>query len=190
MRQYICTCFFPRILRLLFICHIRVGSRILFAFVCTSCWRCLDLKWCRLLYISQLNSNVSIFLCNIEKIQTLTCTTNWHSCFSDVKYNRYLFIPFYCIHIYWVVVDKCDNCVRGFMWRLCGWGRVDICMTFHWLDNFQNCATMNCQRNVNSMVDKVATYIPVHSCHISFRTWLPYLLTIILSHPIQKLLHK
>jgi hypothetical protein len=45
---------------------------------------------------------------------------------------------------------------------MCGWGRVDICMTFYMhafdffytieLDNFQNCPTLNCQRNVNSIV--------------------------------------
>jgi hypothetical protein len=30
-----------------------------------------------------------------------------------------------------MVVDKYGNYVRKFMWQLCGWGRVDICMTFH-----------------------------------------------------------
>jgi hypothetical protein len=30
-----------------------------------------------------------------------------------------------------MIVDKYGNYVRKFMWELCGWGRVDICMTFH-----------------------------------------------------------
>jgi hypothetical protein len=30
-----------------------------------------------------------------------------------------------------MIVAKCGNHVRKFMWQLCGWGRVDICMTFH-----------------------------------------------------------
>jgi hypothetical protein len=50
------------------------------------------------------------------------------------------------------------------MWQLCGWGRADILMTFHrrafdffytiahLIDDFQNCATMNCQRYVNSIL--------------------------------------
>jgi hypothetical protein len=60
-----------------------------------------------------------------------------------------------------MVVDKYGNYeyVRKFMCQLCG--RVDICMTLHMrafdflytiAHNFQNCATMNCQRNVNSIL--------------------------------------
>jgi hypothetical protein len=30
-----------------------------------------------------------------------------------------------------MIVDKYGNYVQKFMWQLCGWGRVDICMTFH-----------------------------------------------------------
>jgi hypothetical protein len=30
-----------------------------------------------------------------------------------------------------MVVDKYGNSVRKFIWQLYGWGRVDICMTFH-----------------------------------------------------------
>jgi hypothetical protein len=30
-----------------------------------------------------------------------------------------------------MIVDTYGNYVRKFMWQLCGWGRVDICMTFH-----------------------------------------------------------
>jgi hypothetical protein len=30
-----------------------------------------------------------------------------------------------------MVVDKYGNYVRKFMWQLCGWGRVEICVTFH-----------------------------------------------------------
>jgi hypothetical protein len=30
-----------------------------------------------------------------------------------------------------MIVDKYGNYVRKFMWQLCGWDRVDICMTFH-----------------------------------------------------------
>jgi hypothetical protein len=30
-----------------------------------------------------------------------------------------------------MIVAKCGNYVRKFMWQLCEWGRVDICMTFH-----------------------------------------------------------
>jgi hypothetical protein len=30
-----------------------------------------------------------------------------------------------------MIVDKYVNYERKFMWQLCGWGRVDICMTFH-----------------------------------------------------------
>jgi hypothetical protein len=60
-------------------------------------------------------------------------------------------------------MDKYGKYVQKFMWQLCGWDRVDICMTFHkrafvffytiahLFDNFQNCTTMNCQRNVNSI---------------------------------------
>jgi hypothetical protein len=37
--------------------------------------------------------------------------------------------------MYWVIlkmiVEKYGKYVRKFMWQLCGWGRVDICMTFH-----------------------------------------------------------
>jgi hypothetical protein len=59
--------------------------------------------------------------------------------------------------------------VRTFMWELCGWGRVDTCMTFHmsafyfflyhctFTCKFKNCATMNCQRNVNSILP---THLP------------------------------
>jgi hypothetical protein len=27
-----------------------------------------------------------------------------------------------------MIVDKYGNYVRKFMWQLCGWGRVDICI--------------------------------------------------------------
>jgi hypothetical protein len=30
-----------------------------------------------------------------------------------------------------MIVDKYGNYPRKFMWQLCGWGRVDLCMTFH-----------------------------------------------------------
>jgi hypothetical protein len=30
-----------------------------------------------------------------------------------------------------MVVDKYVNYVRKCMWQLCGWGKVNICMTFH-----------------------------------------------------------
>jgi hypothetical protein len=30
-----------------------------------------------------------------------------------------------------MIVDNYGNYVRKFMWQLCGWGIVDICMTFH-----------------------------------------------------------
>jgi hypothetical protein len=30
-----------------------------------------------------------------------------------------------------MTVHKYGNYVRTFMWQLRGWGRVDICMTFH-----------------------------------------------------------
>jgi hypothetical protein len=30
-----------------------------------------------------------------------------------------------------MIVDKYGNYVRKFIWQLCGWGIVDICMTFH-----------------------------------------------------------
>jgi hypothetical protein len=29
-----------------------------------------------------------------------------------------------------MIVDKYGNYVRKCIWQLCGWGRVDICMTF------------------------------------------------------------
>jgi hypothetical protein len=38
---------------------------------------------------------------------------------------------------YWVIqndkmiVEKYGNYVRTFMWQLCGWDRVDICMTYN-----------------------------------------------------------
>jgi hypothetical protein len=63
-----------------------------------------------------------------------------------------------------MIVAKYGNYVRKFIWQLCGWGRVEICMTFHkrafdfflyhctFICQFSNCATMNCQRNVNSIL--------------------------------------
>jgi hypothetical protein len=36
-----------------------------------------------------------------------------------------------CIGLFKMIVAKYGNCVRKFMWQLCGWGMVDICMTFH-----------------------------------------------------------
>jgi hypothetical protein len=30
-----------------------------------------------------------------------------------------------------MIVGKYGDYVRKFMWQLCGWGRVDNCMTFH-----------------------------------------------------------
>jgi hypothetical protein len=30
-----------------------------------------------------------------------------------------------------MIVDKYGNYVRKFIWQLCGWGRVNIRMTFH-----------------------------------------------------------
>jgi hypothetical protein len=30
-----------------------------------------------------------------------------------------------------MIVAEYGNYVRKFMWQLCEWGRVDICMTFH-----------------------------------------------------------
>jgi hypothetical protein len=30
-----------------------------------------------------------------------------------------------------MIVDGCGSCVRGFMWRLCVWDRVDINLTVH-----------------------------------------------------------
>jgi hypothetical protein len=68
-----------------------------------------------------------------------------------------------------MIVDKYGSYLGKFMWQLCGWDRVDICMTFHRRafdffctiarchDNFQNCTTMNCQRNV------ILSY--PYSCH-------------------------
>jgi hypothetical protein len=58
-----------------------------------------------------------------------------------------------------MVVDKNGNYVRKWMWQLCRWAWVDISYTriwffytiANWLDNFQNCASMNCQRNVNAI---------------------------------------
>jgi hypothetical protein len=63
-----------------------------------------------------------------------------------------------------MIVDKYGNYVRKFMWQLCGWGRVDIHNHFEspniiaLLDNFQNCALMNCQRNVNSLLPPELSY--------------------------------
>jgi hypothetical protein len=91
-----------------------------------------------------------------------------------------------------MIVAKYGNYVRKFMWQLCEWGRVDICMTFHKrafdffnsithrFDNLQNCATMNCQRNVNSTLP---TQLPHKFSYI-----VAYLATIILNHPIHFLL--
>jgi hypothetical protein len=48
-----------------------------------------------------------------------------------------------------MIVDKYGNFVRKFMWQLCGWGRVDLCMTFHKraFDFFYTiCAIMKCQK--------------------------------------------
>jgi hypothetical protein len=30
-----------------------------------------------------------------------------------------------------MIMDKYGNYGRKFMWQLCGWGIIDICMTFH-----------------------------------------------------------
>jgi hypothetical protein len=30
-----------------------------------------------------------------------------------------------------MIMDKYGNYVRKCMWQLCGWGTIDICMTFH-----------------------------------------------------------
>jgi hypothetical protein len=68
-----------------------------------------------------------------------------------------------CLGWFKMIVAEYVNCLRKFMWQLCEWDRVDICMKFHkrafdflnfithWFDNFENCATMNCQKNVNSI---------------------------------------
>jgi hypothetical protein len=68
------------------------------------------------------------------------------------------------------VDDNYGNYVRTFMSQLCGWGILDFCMAFrlrvfdffysivHSLDNFQNCATMNCQRNVSSILPTELPY--------------------------------
>jgi hypothetical protein len=87
-----------------------------------------------------------------------------------------------------MIVDKYGNYVRKFMWQLCKWGRLDICMMLHksafdffliLFDNFQNCATMNCKRNVNSILP---TQLPHKFSYIV--AILPYLSTMILNHPI------
>jgi hypothetical protein len=33
--------------------------------------------------------------------------------------------------VFKMIVNKYGNYVRKCMWQLCGWGRVDICVTFH-----------------------------------------------------------
>jgi hypothetical protein len=35
------------------------------------------------------------------------------------------------IECFKMIVDKYGNYVPKFIWQLCEWGRVDICMTFH-----------------------------------------------------------
>jgi hypothetical protein len=63
-----------------------------------------------------------------------------------------IFLLVYLTNIVWLkmIMDKYGNYVRKFMWQLCRWGRVDICMICHrrafdffytithWLDNFPN----------------------------------------------------
>jgi hypothetical protein len=57
-----------------------------------------------------------------------------------------------------MIVDKYGNYVLKFMWQLCGWGMVDICMRFHkrafdfFLYHCTLTMTMNCQRNVISVL--------------------------------------
>jgi hypothetical protein len=61
--------------------------------------------------------------------------TNWQIKFPiHIRSNfisRFFFKP--TVHIGWfkMIVDKYGNYVRKFMWQLCGWGIVDICITFH-----------------------------------------------------------
>jgi hypothetical protein len=66
-----------------------------------------------------------------------SCTNNYFASFSS--YLKYWMIQ--------KIVEKYCNYVRKFMWQLCGWGGVDICMTFHKrafdFQNFENWATMN-----------------------------------------------
>jgi hypothetical protein len=75
-----------------------------------------------------------------------------------------------------MIVDEYGNYVRKFMWRLCGWSRVDICMTFHMraFDFFFITLHINLTKLRDYELSKkcqlypthtVATYIFVHSCH-------------------------
>jgi hypothetical protein len=73
-----------------------------------------------------------------------------------------------------MIVDKYGNYVRKFMWQLCGWGRVDICMTFH-----KRAFDFFISLHIDLTIFKIARLRPVkemstlsypYSCHIHFRT--------------------
>jgi hypothetical protein len=75
-----------------------------------------------------------------------------------------------------IIVDKNGNYVRKFMWQLwlCGWGIVDICMTFH-----RRAFDVFIPLHIDLTVFKIAWLWTVkemsklsylQSCHINFRT--------------------
>jgi hypothetical protein len=75
-----------------------------------------------------------------------------------------------------MIMDKYGNYGRKFMWQLCGWGIIDICMTFH-MRAFDFFTPLHID------LKDMSTLSYPHSCHINFRTLLPYLSTIHFASP-------
>jgi hypothetical protein len=42
-----------------------------------------------------------------------------------------MYLLYISIGSFKMIVAQYGNYVRKFMWQMCEWGRVDICMTFH-----------------------------------------------------------
>jgi hypothetical protein len=63
-----------------------------------------------------------------------------------------------------MIVDKYGNYVRKFMWQLCEWGRLDICMTFHKLafDFFLYHCTLTIFKIVPHELSKKCQLYPTH----------------------------
>jgi hypothetical protein len=73
-----------------------------------------------------------------------------------------------------IIVDKYGNYVRKFMWQLCGWGRIDIFLTFHKraFDFFLYHCTLIWQFSKlrDYELSKKCQLYGWQSCHIYFRT--------------------
>jgi hypothetical protein len=91
----------------------------------------LLLVWC--FAICPTNVFLSQFICLHAQMSFDSWLWNWESnqwdCLLEHRScNRNL-----TVNIEWfkIIVDKSGSYVRGFMWQLCGWVRVDISLTVH-----------------------------------------------------------